>query len=198
MNTNITNEPDKVTFSSKDFLSLQGKLQSYLHELVDQASAEHPDERVFLQNEMNQWTSSLLTCLAENSTFTDSNGFDIRAQVNPVDPVDEELKAAVKKEEADFKAHMIKVVKYRAQVPSILAQLSQEICECKSRAAEHLDIELPPIENDDKDYDLPLDTVKKEYTDAMQMLSQLNKMVPEELDQIERLSEITNLVMKQN
>ncbi|KAI8644081.1 hypothetical protein BD408DRAFT_413694 [Parasitella parasitica] len=219
MNTTNTNETDKVEFSSQDFLSVQTKLQNYLHELVEQASADHPEERVFLLGELDQWSSSLFTSLAENSTFTNSNGFEIRAPLYPVDPVDEELKAAVKKEEADFKAHMIKVVKYRAQVPSILANLSQEICESKSRAAEHLEIVLPPaietegklkpkatksivistdVVSKDKDYGLPIDTVNKEYKDAMQMLSQLNTMVPDEINQIQRLHEITNLVMKQN
>lgn len=115
-----------------------------------------------------------------------------------MDPTDEKLKDAVRSKELDFANNLSKVVKYRAQVPSVVAKFSKEVCESESLEAEELQIELPTVDlhrklefglhanqhlpnnvlNLDEQFDVAsLEPVKEEYTDAMQILSHLEKVI---------------------
>lgn len=60
------------------------------------------------------------------------------------------MKKAAEKKELEFNASLDKVVKYRAQVPSVLANLSREICESESKEAEQLFVQLPTYETNGK------------------------------------------------
>lgn len=173
---------EKVPFDSKDFLSLESKFQDYVQQALQEATIGSIEERDMLKSELeqvscfymlniyinystiSQWTTSVFTNLAENSTFTDTDGIDNRGKhgqavsaiaissfsvtvkPNLVDPTDEDLKEKVRQKDLEFNADLRKVVKYRAQAPSALAKLSKEICESESMEAEKLRIELPTIE----------------------------------------------------
>ncbi|CAO3639193.1 unnamed protein product [Mucor fragilis] len=137
---------EKVPFDSKDFLSLESKFQDYVQQALQEATIGSIEERDMLKSELEQWTTSVFTNLAENSTFTDTDGIDNRVKPNLVDPTDEDLKEKVRQKDLEFNADLRKVVKYRAQAPSALAKLSKEICESESMEAEKLRIELPTIE----------------------------------------------------
>lgn len=67
-------------------------------------------------------------------------------KVNPVEPTDEELKKAVKSRELSFANNLSKLVRYRAQVPRVVAKLSKEIYETESLEAEKIKLESPTVE----------------------------------------------------
>ncbi|KAF1800570.1 hypothetical protein V8B55DRAFT_1534867 [Mucor lusitanicus] len=185
---------EKVPFDSKDFLALESKFQDYVQQVLQEATIGSLEERDMLKSELEQWTSSIFTSLADNSAFTDTEGMDNRGKPNLLDPTDEELKEKVKQKELEFNADLKKVVKYRAQAPSALAKLSREICESESMEAENLKIELSATDTSEDQLDAAsLESAKKEYIDAMQLLSNLEKITPKEVSQIAKVQQITAL-----
>ncbi|KAK4512397.1 uncharacterized protein ATC70_003096 [Mucor velutinosus] len=187
-NTNL----EKVPFDSKDFLSLERKFQDYVQQVLQEATIGSLEERDMLKGELEQWTTNVFTNLAENSAFTDTDGIDNRVKPNLIDPTDEDLREKVRQKDLEFNTDLKKVVKYRAQAPSALAKLSKEICESESMEAEHLRIELPTIETRQDQLDVvSLELVKEEYKDAMQLLSNLEKITPNEISQISKVQQIT-------
>lgn len=48
---------EKVPFTSKDFLSLQSRLQDYIQEVLQQATISSAEERVLIQSELDQVSS---------------------------------------------------------------------------------------------------------------------------------------------
>ncbi|CAO3639190.1 unnamed protein product [Mucor fragilis] len=200
---------EKVPFDSKDFLSLESKFQDYVQQALQEATIGSIEERDMLKSELEQWTTSVFTNLAENSTFTDTDGIDNRGKhgqavsaiaissfsvtvkPNLVDPTDEDLKEKVRQKDLEFNADLRKVVKYRAQAPSALAKLSKEICESESMEAEKLRIELPTIETRDQFDVASMESAKEEYKDAMQILSNLEKVTPREISQISKVQDIS-------
>ncbi|CAO0794139.1 unnamed protein product [Mucor circinelloides] len=128
---------EKVPLSSENFLSLQSRLQDYVKEVLQQPMIDSPEERVLIESEMDQWTTNVFRDLRENLAFTDTESIDNRVKVNPVEPTDEELKKAVKSRELSFANNLSKLVRYRAQVPRVVAKLSKEIYETESLEAEN-------------------------------------------------------------
>ncbi|KAL7311791.1 hypothetical protein PS15m_009510 [Mucor circinelloides] len=193
--SNINTE--KVPFTSKDFLSLQSRLQDYIQEVLQQATISSAEERVLIQSELDQWTTNVFIGLRENSAFTDTDSIDNRVKANLVDPTDEKLKDAVRSKELDFANNLSKVVKYRAQVPSVVAKFSKEVCESESLEAEELQIELPTVDLHHDQFDVAsLEPIKEEYTDAMQILSHLEKSTPKEINQVAKVQKISAIVME--
>ncbi|EPB91204.1 hypothetical protein HMPREF1544_01909 [Mucor circinelloides 1006PhL] len=137
---------EKVPLSSENFLSLQSRLQDYVKEVLQQPMIDSPEERVLIESEMDQWTTNVFRDLRENLAFTDTESIDNRVKVNPVEPTDEELKKAVKSRELSFANNLSKLVRYRAQVPRVVAKLSKEIYETESLEAEKIKLESPTVE----------------------------------------------------
>lgn len=67
-------------------------------------------------------------------------------KANSVEPTDEELKKAVNARELSFANNLSKLVRYRAQVPPVVAKLSKEIYETESLEAGKLKLESPTVE----------------------------------------------------
>ncbi|GAN11612.1 hypothetical protein MAM1_0749d11188 [Mucor ambiguus] len=192
MNSPSDTNLEKVPFDSKDFLALESKFQDYVQQVLQEATIGSPEERDMLRSELEQWTSSIFTNLAENSAFTDTDGFDNRVKPNLIDPTDEDLREKVRQKDSEFNADLKKVVKYRAQAPSALAKLSKEICESESMDAENLRIELPTVDISQDQFEVAsLESVKEEYKDAMKLLSNLEKITPKEVSQITKVQQIT-------
>ncbi|KAL7317779.1 hypothetical protein PS15m_004088 [Mucor circinelloides] len=137
---------EKVPLSSENFLSLQSRLQDYIKEVLQQPMIDSPEERVLIESELDQWTTNVFRDLRENLAFTDTESIDNQVKANSVEPTDEELKKAVNARELSFANNLSKLVRYRAQVPPVVAKLSKEIYETESLEAGKLKLESPTVE----------------------------------------------------
>ncbi|KAI8079206.1 hypothetical protein BDF21DRAFT_419663 [Thamnidium elegans] len=185
------NNNNLIEIESKDFLYVRQEIQRLADSLVDDETSNE-EERERNKSEMEQWLNGVWSNFPGNIVLTDNPNFNFNEPIHVREPLDESLEFQVNESKQQYHKLSEELFNTREELTGVVASFTTESLQGQSKEASELTIvDTAPPKNEtakvDRDNTKQVETV---YNEAVEILSNLEKTVPEQVSKFEAILEL--------